>query len=223
MLGQALDRGDPVLGLEVADPTEHGLKALPLMCEVHALHTLMPQPYLGPVTPRRSRSTHRTRTSSLTFDGDGLAVEDEGLLGHVCVSFVSQRVSLRPLVGDGGTGGTNDLGLNEISPWLIGNDVGIFAGRPGVGARHGGRRRADRRLAGTAGGVGVGRHDVDLDVRRHVPLARVEVVVPAGLEELAVAQVAAAGQRQRDAVHGAALHLGLEPARVDRPGRRRRR
>src|SRR6476469_3324393 len=44
--------------------TEHGLNALPLMCDVQALQTSMPQPYFGPVTPRMSRSTHSRRTSS---------------------------------------------------------------------------------------------------------------------------------------------------------------
>src|SRR3954454_23475682 len=44
--------------------TAQGLNALPLMWEVQARHTRMPQPYLGPVTPRTSRSTHRRRTSS---------------------------------------------------------------------------------------------------------------------------------------------------------------
>src|ERR1700692_2279529 len=41
--------------------TEHGWKALPLMWLVHALQTSRPQPYLGPCTPSRSRSTQRTR------------------------------------------------------------------------------------------------------------------------------------------------------------------
>ena len=104
--------------------TEHGLKALPLMCDVHALHTLMPQPYLGPVTPSRSRSTQRTRTSSLTSTVTVLPLRMKVCLGMSCVSFVRQRASLRPLVGDCGTGGTNDFGLNEISPWLIGKNVG---------------------------------------------------------------------------------------------------
>ena len=41
-----------------ATGTEQGLNALPLMWQVHAWQTPMPQPYFGPVTPRRSRSTH---------------------------------------------------------------------------------------------------------------------------------------------------------------------
>ena len=61
--------------------TEHGLNALPLTCEVHALHTLMPQPYLGPVTPSRSRSTQRTRTSSWTFTVTGLPLRMKVCLG----------------------------------------------------------------------------------------------------------------------------------------------
>ena len=44
--------------------TEHGLKALPLMWQVQALQTSRPQPYFGPCTPSRSRSTHSRRTSS---------------------------------------------------------------------------------------------------------------------------------------------------------------
>ena len=32
-----------------ATRTEQGLKAVPLMCEVQAMQTLIPQPYLGPV------------------------------------------------------------------------------------------------------------------------------------------------------------------------------
>jgi len=46
--------------------TEHGLNALPLTWDVQALQTLMPQPYLGPVTPRMSRSTQRSLTSGST-------------------------------------------------------------------------------------------------------------------------------------------------------------
>jgi diguanylate cyclase (GGDEF)-like protein len=41
--------------------TEQGLKALPLMWQVQALQTSSPQPYLGPWTPSRSRSTHSRR------------------------------------------------------------------------------------------------------------------------------------------------------------------
>ena len=63
--------------------TEHGLNALPLMCDVHALHTLIPQPYFGPVTPSRSRSTHRTRTSSWTFTVTGLPLRMKVCLGMV--------------------------------------------------------------------------------------------------------------------------------------------
>src|SRR5581483_10990918 len=43
--------------------TEQGLKALPLMWLVQALQTPRPHPYFGPLTPSRSRSTHRSRTS----------------------------------------------------------------------------------------------------------------------------------------------------------------
>src|SRR3954467_2923340 len=51
------------LGLILPTGTEHGLNALPLMWLVHAWQTPMPQPYFGPVTPRRSRRTHSSRTS----------------------------------------------------------------------------------------------------------------------------------------------------------------
>src|SRR5579884_224957 len=47
-----------------ATGTEHGLNARPLMWQVQALHTPRPQPYLGPLTPRRSRRTHSRRTPS---------------------------------------------------------------------------------------------------------------------------------------------------------------
>ena len=63
-VGQALDRGDLVVRLISETGTEQGLNALPLMWLVQALQTLMPQPYLGPVTPRRSRITQSRRTSS---------------------------------------------------------------------------------------------------------------------------------------------------------------
>ena len=61
--------------------TEHGLNARPLMCDVHALHTLIPQPYFGPVTPSRSRSTQRTRTSSGAFTDTGLPLRMKVCLG----------------------------------------------------------------------------------------------------------------------------------------------
>ena len=53
-------------------------------------------------------------------------------------------------------------------------------------------------------------------VGRAVPLPRVVGVVPAALEEVAVLEVQAVGQRLRDPVHDPADHLGLEPERVDR-------
>lgn len=46
--------------------TEQGLKALPFRWLVQAWQTPRPQPYLGPVTPRTSRSTQSRRTSSST-------------------------------------------------------------------------------------------------------------------------------------------------------------
>ena len=44
--------------------TEQGLNALPLMWQVQALQTSRPQPYFGPFTPSRSRSTQSRRRSS---------------------------------------------------------------------------------------------------------------------------------------------------------------
>ena len=62
--------------------TEQGLKALPLMWDVHALHTLIPQPYFGPVTPSRSRRTHRTRSLLAT-----LTVTRSPLRTKVCLGI----------------------------------------------------------------------------------------------------------------------------------------
>ena len=89
-------------------------------------------------------------------------------------------------------------------------------GGPGVGAGRGGHRGRDGELAGAAGVVGRRRHDDDLHCRRRVPLARVEGVVPAALEEVAVLEVQAVGQDLADPVHHPAHHLGLEAERVDR-------
>ncbi|WP_345404062.1 hypothetical protein [Nonomuraea salmonea] len=65
------------------------------------------------------------------------------------------------------------------------------AGGAAVGAGDGGHRRGHGQLARTAGLVGGVGHDDDPHVGRGVPLAGVEVVVPARLEEGAVAQVQA--------------------------------
>src|SRR5882724_7579966 len=103
----------------------HGLTALPLRWLVHALQTLMPQPYFGPVTPRMSRSTHSRRTSSAT-----VTVTCSPLTRKVCsgtaISLV-QRAWSRPSVGDCGMGGMGGLGVKDSVPWLIGKLVGIVA------------------------------------------------------------------------------------------------
>ena len=52
--------------------TEHGLNALPLMCEVQALQTLMPQPYFGPVRPSEVAQHPQQADVVLDVDGDGL-------------------------------------------------------------------------------------------------------------------------------------------------------
>ncbi|MCY1210896.1 hypothetical protein D9M72_225960 [compost metagenome] len=44
--------------------TEQVVTALPSTWQVQALHTLMPQPYFGPVMPSLSRSTHSSARSS---------------------------------------------------------------------------------------------------------------------------------------------------------------
>ena len=69
-------------GRELADRTAHGLNALPLMWDVQALQTLMPQPYFGPVTPRQVAQHPQQADVVGDVDGDGLAVEDEGLSRH---------------------------------------------------------------------------------------------------------------------------------------------
>src|SRR6516165_736259 len=43
--------------------TEHERTAMPSMCTVQAPHWAMPQPYLVPVNPMRSRSTHKSGVS----------------------------------------------------------------------------------------------------------------------------------------------------------------
>lgn len=62
--------------------------ALPKMWPVQALHTLMPQPYLRPVTPSPSRRTHSRAMSSASSAGllklavGGVTVRDlRGLRG----------------------------------------------------------------------------------------------------------------------------------------------
>src|SRR3954470_11904458 len=103
--------------------TEHGLNALPLMWLVQALQTPMPQPYFGPGTPRRSRRTHSSRTSSSTSTDTRLPLRMK-----VCVAMgCSYLTFLRPLVGDGGIGGTVGNGVKCNGPsWLIGNVVGTL-------------------------------------------------------------------------------------------------
>ena len=104
--------------------TEHGLNARPLMWDVQALQTLMPQPYLGPVTPSRSRSTHSTRTSSWTSRVTGSPLRMK--VWVVMSGSDPQTVSFSPLVGEAGMGGTNGFGVKASgSRWLIGKYVGI--------------------------------------------------------------------------------------------------
>src|SRR5439155_25509036 len=90
-----------------------------------------------------------------------------------------------------------------------------LAGGATVGAGHGGHRGPDAELPDAARAVARRRHDDDLDLRRRVPLARVERVVPAALEVGAVLEVQAVAQRLGDAVHDAAHDLGLDAERID--------
>ena len=94
-----------------------------------------------------------------------------------------------------------------------------LAGRSGERAGDGRERGGDSRLAGAAGLLLVGVDDHALELQRDVPLPRVEVVVPAGLEEVPVAQVQAAGQGQRQPVGEAAHHLRLQALGVDHEAR----
>ena len=108
------------VGLMSLTGTEHGLNALPLMWQVQALQTSRPQPYFGPWTPSRSRSTHSRRTSSATVDADLLAVEDEG------VGRPSERLAAARRWATAGIGGTVGSGVNPSGRlWLIGKLVGI--------------------------------------------------------------------------------------------------
>src|SRR5690349_11545529 len=78
------------VALTSATRTEHGLKALPLIWLVQALHTSRPQPYFGPVTPSRSRSTHSRRTSSSVSTETCSPLRMKVCLGTGC-SFVPYR------------------------------------------------------------------------------------------------------------------------------------
>src|SRR3954454_20416220 len=102
--------------------TEHGLNALPLMCDVQALHTSMPHPYFGPVMPSRSRRTHNSRTSS-----GASTVTRRPLTRNVCFGTAAPyRACFRPSRRDCGIGGCVGNGRNGSgSLWLIGKYDGV--------------------------------------------------------------------------------------------------
>src|SRR5882672_8407557 len=62
----------------------HALTAWPFTCTVQAPHTAMPQPYLVPVMPNSSRTTHSNGVSGSNADETGLPFR---------VNFVAIRVS----------------------------------------------------------------------------------------------------------------------------------
>ena len=165
----------------------HGLNAAPSRWLVHALHTPTPQPYFGPVTPSRSRSTQSSGSSAARRR-------------RWCVAPLRVKVK-----------------------------VGIVAPQPAIGKRRGvvpvARAYALATAAAAAGnaelaraaGLAGRRHDDHVDVRRAVGHAGEAVVGEAAFAHRAVVDVQAGVQRHREPVDEHALHLRLEPARVDRP------
>src|SRR5882762_9631604 len=98
--------------------TEQGWNALPFRWHVHALQTSRPHPYFGPVMPSRSRSTHRTRSSS-----PQLTVTDLPLRMKLCCGTGPPYGRLS--VGDAGIGGTVGYGVKPSGwSWLMGNFSG---------------------------------------------------------------------------------------------------
>src|SRR5689334_19694539 len=99
--------------------TEQGLKALPLMWQVQALQTLMPQPYLGPVTPSMSRITQSRRTSSSTS-----TVTRSPLSVKVCVGMRVSSVGVAEAVGRRlGDRGHERLGLEGERVLVVDREV----------------------------------------------------------------------------------------------------
>src|SRR5680860_919958 len=125
----------------------------------------MPQPYLGPFTPSRSRRTQSSRTSELTS-----TVTILPLSLNVCLGIgPPQQVKLSPLLGDCGTGGTNGLGVKASgSLWLIGKVVGMVPVGPAVRAGDRGAAGRDTGLAGAPRLATVGGHHDDLHLQRGV-------------------------------------------------------
>src|SRR3954453_15934322 len=166
--------------------TEQVLNALPLTWHVQAWHTPSPQPYLGPWTPSRSRRTQRTRTSS--------AHSTDTRLPLSLKLWVDMRVSSeRPRQAVGGRGrDRRDSGQRleaEAGSVVVDGELrGEASCRSGIGARHRRQRRGHGELARTSRYVGCGGKHHNLDVERHVPLARVERVVPAAFEEMPVVE-----------------------------------
>src|SRR4051812_11662178 len=103
--------------------TEHGLNFLPLMWLVQAWQTPMPQPYLGPLTPRMSRMTQSRRTSLSTSTRTRLPLRMKvctGIAQPLLLVFLrrfffglarARTLSFaRPSVGDSGIGGAGGDG-----------------------------------------------------------------------------------------------------------------
>src|SRR4051812_38763505 len=169
------------LSLMSATRTEHGLKALPLRWEVQALQTLMPQPYFGPVSPTMSRITHSRRTSSSTS-----TVVDFPLRTKVCLGKgLLSSVGVAQAVGRRLRHGRHEaLHLEGERVVVVDRELRRhLPGGPRVRTRDGGGRGRHPGLTGAAGLVGPGVDDDGLELVRDVPLPRVEVIVPAGLEE----------------------------------------
>src|SRR6478735_5227501 len=131
--------------------TEQGLKALPLRCEVQALQTLMPHPYLGPVMPRTSRRTQRSRTSSATS-----TVTDSPFTRKVCCAMGCSSVGVGEAVG-GRRRHRGDEGLRgERHGPVVDREPGRDgAGGACVGTRRGGDGGGDAGLTRAAGELGV--------------------------------------------------------------------
>src|SRR3954452_9362523 len=213
-LGQALDRGDLVIRLDLADRHRARVERLAVDVRRARLADLDAAAVLRAGDAEQVTQNPKEPYVVRCVDRHALSVELEGVLRHGgcllarVVKAVAGRRRDRRLRRE-----RTERQRGTVGDWEL---VRHLRGRPSERTGDRALRHRDRELARATRRVGRRWHHDDLDLPGDVPLPRVVVVVPAALEEVAVVQVQALGEDLPDGVHRAALHLRLEPAGVDR-------
>lgn len=121
---ETLDGGDLVVLREILDGHGAGRERLAVEVARTGPADADPAAVLGTGDAEDVPEDPEEPDVALDVGGDGLAVQDEGVLRHGCSR--SQSARSRPSVGEAGTGGTVGRGVKASgSAWLTGKTVGI--------------------------------------------------------------------------------------------------